>query len=123
MHHRKGCLGEILRRSENPSARLKIRMRSWRGVVTWRESRGLDWRGRRSVAGIDAIKYTLDGSDEAIAATGEGFDESGTASCVAEGLADAIDRGVDAMLIVDEGALGPKHARDFIARDELTGPV
>ena len=122
LHDREGCSGEILRCSENPSARLRIRRRR-RGAVTGRGSWKLDWRGPRSVAGIDAISYWFNRSEEAIAATGEGFDKSGTAGRVAESLADTIDRGVDAVLVVDEGAFGPKHASDFIARDQLTGPV
>jgi hypothetical protein len=27
------------------------------------------------------------------------------------------------VFVVDEGAFGPKHARDLIAREQLTGPV
>jgi hypothetical protein len=67
------------------------------------------------VAGIDS----LDGSEETIAAAGESFDESRTAGRVAEGLANAVDRRVDAVLVVDERALWPKHAGDLVARNQL----
>ena len=61
-----------------------------------------------SVTGIDAFH----GSDEAIAAAGQGLDESGAAGGVAEGFADAVDGGVDAVLVVDKGAVGPELAGD-----------
>ena len=59
--------------------------------------------GCEDVAGIDPF----DRSQETIAAAGESLDESRTAGRVAKGLADAIDRGVDAVLEVDEGAFWP----------------
>ena len=74
--------------------------------------------GRRASAEADAF----DGSDEAIAAAGEGFDEARVAGGVAEGFADAIDGGVDAVFVVDEGAIGPELAGDLFAGEELAGP-
>ena len=65
----------------------------------------------------------FNGSHEAIAAAGQGLNESGIAGRVSEGLADAIDGGVHAVLVVDEGAVGPQLAGDFLARQQLAGPL
>ena len=73
----------------------------------------------RSVAGIDS----LNGSEETIAAAGESLDEPRTSGRVAESLADAVDRGVDAVFEVDESAFWPKHSGDLVARNQLARPV
>ena len=49
----------------------------------------------------------LHGSHEAIAAAGQGLNESRIAGRISEGFADAIDRGVDAVLVIDKSAVGP----------------
>ena len=63
----------------------------------------------------------VDGGDEAVAAAGEGFDEAGVGGLVAEGLAEAVDGGVDAVFVVDEGAVGPELAGDLLAGEEFAG--
>jgi hypothetical protein len=61
--------------------------------------------------------------DEAIAAAGQGLNKPRTAGCIFQRFADAVDSGVDAMFVVDEGAVGPEFARDLLARQQLAGPV
>ena len=61
------------------------------------------------------------GGYEAVAAAGEGFDEAGAGGGVAEGFADAVDGGVDAVFVVDEGTVGPELAGDFFAGEEGSG--
>lgn len=63
----------------------------------------------------------FDGGDEAVAAAGEGLDEARVAGGVAEDLADAVDGGVDAVVEVDEGAIGPEGAGDLVAGEDLAG--
>ncbi len=65
----------------------------------------------------------LDRSDEAVATAGEGLDEARIAGGVAEGFADAVYGGVDAVLVVDKGAVGPELAGDLFASEELAGAV
>ena len=74
---------------------------------------------------VRAIRWddAFDGGDEAVAAAGQGFDEAGAGGGVAEGFADAIDGGVDAVFGVDEGAVGPELAGDFFAGEEFAGAV
>jgi len=52
---------------------------------------------------------------------GEGFDEARVAGGVAESFAEAVYGGVDAVLVVDEGAFGPEFAGDFFAGEQLAG--
>lgn len=61
----------------------------------------------------------LDGGDEAVATAGEGLDETGIAGGIAQGFADAIDGGVDAVVVIDEGSVGPKLVGDFVAGEDL----
>ena len=63
------------------------------------------------------------GGYEAVAAAGEGFDEAWVGGGVAEGFADAVDGGVDAVFVVDEGAVGPELAGDLFAGEEVAGPL
>ncbi len=65
----------------------------------------------------------LDGGDEAVAAAGEGFDEARVARLIAQGFADAVDGGVDAVVEVDEGAVGPEGAGYFIAGEDFVGSL
>ncbi len=65
----------------------------------------------------------FDGGEEAVAAAGEGLDEAGVGCGVSEGLADAVDGGVETVLVVDEGSVGPEGAADFLAGEEVAGPV
>ena len=43
----------------------------------------------------------------------------GLAGGVAEGFAEAVDGGVDAVFVVDEGAVGPEFAGDFFAGEHF----
>ncbi len=85
------------------------------------------WRGRSGIFAVvvrDQIHGNLlNGSYEAIATAGEGFNESGIGGGVSEGLADAIDGGVNAVLVVDEGTVRPELARDLVAGEQLSGPL
>lgn len=74
-------------------------------------------RGGEGGIGCDAF----DGSDEAVAAAGEGFDEAGVSCGVAEGFAEAVDGGVHAVVEVDIGVRGPEGAGDLVAGKELAG--
>ena len=65
----------------------------------------------------------FNGGYEAVTAAGEGFDEAGAGGGVAEGLAQAVDGGVDAVLGVDESAVGPKVAGDLVAGEQLAGVI
>ena len=75
--------------------------------------------GRRGLIEPDFF----DGRDEAVAAAGEGFDETGIAGSVTERFAEPIDRGVDAVFVVDEGSFGPEFAADFLAGEDFARPV
>ena len=46
--------------------------------------------------------------NEAVAAAGQGFDVAGAGGGIAEGLANFVDGGVEAVVEVDEGVGGPK---------------
>ena len=75
-------------------------------VRRWFDERrcfGLVERGLLSIAGTDPF----DGRQETIAAAGESLDEPRTTGRVAEGLSNAVDRGVDPVLVVDESAFWP----------------
>jgi hypothetical protein len=74
-------------------------------------------RGTDGGGGIDAF----DGSDEAVAAAGEGFDEAGVGGGVLQGFADAVDGGVEAVVEVDEGVSRPELGGDFFAGEEAAG--
>jgi len=65
----------------------------------------------------------FDRGDEAVAAAGEGFNEARVVGGVAEDLADAVDGGVDAVVEVDEGAVGPEGAGDLVAGEDLAGAL
>ena len=76
--------------------------------------------------GGDCVRETLFADSlvrghEAVAATGEGLDEAGAGGGVVEGFADAVDGGVDAVFVVDEGAVGPELAGDLFAGEEGVG--
>ncbi len=62
-------------------------------------------------------------SYEAIASAGQGLDESGIAGGVSEGFADAVDRGVYTVFVVDEGSVGPQLAGDLFSGEEFAWPL
>jgi hypothetical protein len=74
-------------------------------------------RGDDGLTGGDCF----DGDYEAVAAAGERLDEAGTAGGVTESVAEAGHGGVDAVVVIDEGAAGPKDADDLVASDEFAG--
>ncbi len=121
------CPGKVLWSGQKPGAKLKFRLagsdcaRKGRGRRAFGEcgSRRPGGRRLRIGAGSDAF----DGGQEAIAAAGQSLNKSGAAGGVAEGFADAIDRRVDAVLVVDEGSVGPELARDLFAREQLAGEL
>ena len=86
-----------------------------------------EWRWRRlrssELVNSSPADDAFDGSNEAIAAASEGLNEARTAGRISEGLANAIDRGVHAVIEIDEGAVGPELPRDFFAREQFAGPV
>ena len=61
-------------------------------------------------------------SHEAIAAAGQGLNESRIARRIPEGFADAIDRRVYAVFVIDKGSVGPQFAGDFFAGEQLARP-
>lgn len=63
------------------------------------------------------------GSKEAVAAAGECLDVAGAACAVAKGFSQTVDGGVDAVVVVDEGAIGPKLAADVFAGKQLAGAL
>ena len=62
-----------------------------------------------------------DGSDEAVAAFGESFDETGVVGFVGEGVAEFVDGGVEAVLEIDEGVFGPEALLELLACDDEAG--
>jgi hypothetical protein len=61
------------------------------------------------------------GSDEAVAAAGEGFDEARIVSRVSEGFADLVDGGAEGVVEVDDGVFAPEALLEFFAGDDLSG--
>jgi hypothetical protein len=61
------------------------------------------------------------GSDEAVAALGDGLDVNGRVGDVAQGVAQFHHGGVEAVVEVDEGIGGPEDATEVFAADELAG--
>ena len=62
-----------------------------------------------------------DGSDEAVAAFGESFDEAGVVGFVGEGVAEFVDCGVEAVFEVDKGVSGPEAFLELFAGDDQAG--
>jgi hypothetical protein len=59
-------------------------------------------------------------SDEPIAATGDGVDETGLLGVVAKGLTDFADGSIDAVLGIDKDFAIPEAFHDFRARYRIT---
>lgn len=118
---RRGDFGELVGCGEERRAR-GLRVQGLRGRRIFFESRS--WLGLGAAVGRcggGCIADAFNGSYEAVATAGEGFDEAGAGGCVAEGFAEAVDGGVDAVLGVDESAVGPKGAGDLVAGEQLAG--
>jgi hypothetical protein len=58
-------------------------------------------------------------SDETVSAAGEGFDVARAGSGVSESFAHLVDRGVQAVVEVDEGVGGPEFLLQFFAGDDI----
>lgn len=69
--------------------------------------------------GIAVSRDRFNRSHEPVAATGKRFDEARIVGCVPEGLAKTVHSGVDAVLIVNEGSIGPERAGDFFAGQQF----
>src|ERR1700730_10032922 len=89
--------------------------------------RGFSFRQRRRRSGRDSrfpcSGRPVDGSDEAVAAPSEGFDENGSFRGVAQGIAQALDGGVEAVIEIDEGFGRPEFAMQLLASDAFAGPL
>jgi hypothetical protein len=58
-------------------------------------------------------------SGEAVALADDGLDETGFLRVIAESHADLADRGIDAVIDIDEDVLAPEAGRDFLSGDEF----
>ena len=65
----------------------------------------------------------MDGGDKAVASAGQSLDETGASGRVAEGFADAVDSGVEAVFVIDKGAVRPDCLRDFFASKDFAGAL
>ena len=59
------------------------------------------------------------GCDEPIAAPRESFDKAGVAGTVSQGFADAVERGVDAVIGINKGIVRPQATGNFLASDQV----
>ena len=71
------------------------------------------------MAVLDGFFVARHGTDKAITAAGNGLDEFGVIRRIGESIAQALDRIVQAILKVNEGAGGPQGLLDFFAGDEF----
>src|SRR5450631_3372497 len=83
-----------------------------------RSGGGLGWGGGRGGSGCGGRRVTVLFGYEAVSLAGDGLDEAGLGGIVAQGLADFPNRGVDAVLGIDEDVLAPEALDDFLARDD-----
>ena len=101
LHNRVGGFGKFLRGGQNPETRIGFRHGRNRGLVC-RYLFGCNW------GWIFFERDAFNRSDEAIAASGQGFNESRVARRVPECFADAIYRGVYAVVKIDKSPVGPQ---------------
>ena len=109
-----GGFRQLLRCGQNPETRIGFRL-----------GRNCGLR-RRCLFGCNRGRIFIEGdsfnrSHEAIATAGQSFNESRIARRVTEGFADAIYRGVYAVLGIDKGSVGPEFPGDFFASKKLAG--
>ena len=72
---------------------------------------------------IDGLSGCFQGTDEAVAAAGNGLDITWLVCIVSECGADLVDGEVDAAFEVDEGVVAPDVLVDFFAGDKLSGAL
>lgn len=65
------------------------------------------------------LNRALNVGEEAVSAARERFDEAGIGGGVAEGFAQLVDRGVEAVIEIDEGVRGPESLAEFFAGDDF----
>ena len=68
----------------------------------------------------DRLPFTLDGSDEAVAPPVQGLDEPRIVRVIAERCAQPLNRGVQAVLEIDERPFRPETLAKFFARYDFT---
>src|ERR1700730_614138 len=79
--------------------------------------------GKAFLLGIEAVGGHVHGSNEAVTATSKSFDEDGILGRVAEGISEAFHGSVEAVIEVDEGIGGPEPGSEFLAGNDLAGPL
>src|SRR5438270_5274302 len=64
-------------------------------------------------------REVINGSDEAISASGQGFNKSRIVCRIPQRLANFVHRGIQSMLEIDEGISRPKALSQLLSRDQL----
>ena len=72
--------------------------------------------GRRLAGKLDRCK-------KAVAATSQGFDETGVFCRVAQGVAETLDGGVETVVEIDKGVGWPQAGAEVFASDDLAGAL
>jgi len=72
--------------------------------------------GRRLAGKLDRCK-------KAVAATSQGFDETGVFCRVAQGVAETLDGGVETVVEIDKGVGWPQAGAEVFACDDLAGAL
>src|SRR5471032_2263069 len=94
-----------------------IRERRGRWSPVWRLRNGLErvrWR-------VNRVGCRDDGTNEAVATTGNRFDIARAVSRVSEHVPQAIDRFLQRQIIVNKSVFRPKESAEFFAGDQFTG--
>jgi hypothetical protein len=66
---------------------------------------------------------SVDGRKQAITTAREGFNKTGVFGGITEGIAQALDGGVQAMIEIYKRVGGPKPAAQFLPRNDFTGTL
>ena len=64
-----------------------------------------------------------DRSHEAIAATGQGFDEARAVGGIAKSFAELVNRGIQTVVEINKGVGGPDLSAKLFAGDDFAGPL
>src|SRR5207244_3615054 len=83
-------------------------------------------RGYRFLAPVELpcgrrLAGKLDRCKKAVAATSQGFDETGVFCRVAQGVAETLDGGVETVVEIDKGVGWPQAGAEVFACDDLAG--